>query len=80
MMTSSELSSKLMSLAVRGYGLLAAPCRKYLSTSEVRHMFSEMMGRCEELFLRYAQRTASREKQIVVLVGLENCVRRISTI
>jgi len=30
-MTSSELSSKLMSLAVRGYGLLAAPCRKYLS-------------------------------------------------
>nr|CAB3231039.1 DNA-dependent protein kinase catalytic subunit-like [Phallusia mammillata] len=51
MINSSDTSSKVMSLAVRGYGLFAGACRLFLSKSDVRHMFSEMMSKCEQMFL-----------------------------
>ena len=53
MMKSDNLSSKEMALAVQGYGLLAAPCKRFLTDSDVYFMCVEMITRCEHLFLRY---------------------------
>ena len=53
MIKSEELSSKQMSLAVQGYGLLASPCRKLLSAEDVKFMCAEMISRCDHIFLRY---------------------------
>ncbi|XP_048248370.1 DNA-dependent protein kinase catalytic subunit-like [Haliotis rufescens] len=50
-MNDNMSGSKEVSLAIRGYGLLAAPCRSFLSPSDVQFMFSEMISKCEQQFL-----------------------------
>ncbi|KAK6170524.1 hypothetical protein SNE40_018898 [Patella caerulea] len=49
-MNSSEANSKEISLAIRGYGLLAAPCKSFLKANDVQFMFSEMITKCEQQF------------------------------
>ncbi|XP_061175418.1 DNA-dependent protein kinase catalytic subunit-like [Saccostrea echinata] len=50
-MNDSSASSKELSLAIRGYGLLAAPCREFLEQTDVQFMFSEMITKSEQLYL-----------------------------
>ncbi|CAK8685319.1 unnamed protein product [Clavelina lepadiformis] len=51
MINSESMNSKAMSLAIQGYGLLASLCKIYVSKSDVKQMFLEMMNRSEQLFL-----------------------------
>ncbi|KAI8501204.1 hypothetical protein Bbelb_212990, partial [Branchiostoma belcheri] len=46
----TEAGTREMSIAVRGYGFFAAPCKMFLSESDVKFMFSEMMQRSEQLY------------------------------
>ncbi|ESO96748.1 hypothetical protein LOTGIDRAFT_143667, partial [Lottia gigantea] len=50
-MNSSESSDKEVSLAIKGYGLLAGPCRRFLNVTDVVFMLSEMLNKCEQQFL-----------------------------
>ncbi|XP_076445486.1 DNA-dependent protein kinase catalytic subunit-like [Babylonia areolata] len=50
-MGNAAATSKEVSMAVKGYGLLAAPCRIFLTAADVQFMFSEMVTKCEQEFL-----------------------------
>ncbi|KAK7506702.1 hypothetical protein BaRGS_00002177 [Batillaria attramentaria] len=54
-MGDSNATSKEVSMAVKGYGLLAAPCRTFLTPADVQFMFSEMITKCEQEFLSSTQ-------------------------
>ncbi|KAK2178223.1 hypothetical protein NP493_553g02004 [Ridgeia piscesae] len=49
-MDSPQSSSKEISLAIKGYGFFAAPCKIFLSVDDVKFMFNEMMQRSEQVF------------------------------
>ena len=43
-------SHRDISLAIKGYGYLAAPCKIFLNTEDVKFMFNEMIQRSEQIF------------------------------
>ncbi|KAI0227633.1 DNA-dependent protein kinase catalytic subunit [Lamellibrachia satsuma] len=49
-MDSPQSNSKEISLAIKGYGFFAAPCKIFLSVEDVKFMFNEMMQRSEQVF------------------------------
>ncbi|XP_074649158.1 DNA-dependent protein kinase catalytic subunit-like [Tubulanus polymorphus] len=49
-MKNKDSSSKKVSLAIRGYGYFAAPCKLFLTNDDVKFMFTEMIQRSEQLF------------------------------
>ncbi|XP_052761107.1 DNA-dependent protein kinase catalytic subunit-like isoform X2 [Mya arenaria] len=51
-MHSDKSSAKELSLAIKGYGMLAAPCRGYMTPKDVQFMFVEMMTKTEQQFVR----------------------------
>ncbi|XP_064600499.1 DNA-dependent protein kinase catalytic subunit-like [Liolophura sinensis] len=50
-MDDTSASSKQISLAIKGYGLLAAPCKLFLTSADVQYMFSEMIQKSEQQFI-----------------------------
>ncbi|XP_076075287.1 DNA-dependent protein kinase catalytic subunit-like [Mytilus galloprovincialis] len=50
-MNDSSATAKELSLAVRGYGLLAAPCKTFLKPADVQFMFSEMITKSQQQYL-----------------------------
>ncbi|KAL4240201.1 hypothetical protein ACF0H5_000995 [Mactra antiquata] len=49
---SEKSTTKELSLAIKGYGLLAGPCAKYMKQSDVQFMFTEMLTKTEQQFVR----------------------------
>lgn len=49
-MVNNQAGRNDVTLAVRSYGLLAAPCKKFLSIEDVRVMFREILRRCRQQF------------------------------
>ncbi|NXA73861.1 PRKDC kinase, partial [Thryothorus ludovicianus] len=49
-----DSSSKELSIAIRGYGLFAAPC-KAIHSGDVDNMFVELLQRCKQMFLTEAE-------------------------
>ncbi|XP_070581112.1 DNA-dependent protein kinase catalytic subunit-like [Ptychodera flava] len=44
-----------ISIAIKGYGLLAAPCKLFLSEDDVMFMFNEMIQRSEQLYFNQSE-------------------------
>nr|XP_039264534.1 DNA-dependent protein kinase catalytic subunit-like [Styela clava] len=55
-------SSKMISLAIQGYGLFAGLCKEYMPPGDVAKMFTMMIGRCERIYLGEAD--ALRQTEI----------------
>uniref|UniRef100_A0A8C3EGH3 DNA-dependent protein kinase catalytic subunit n=1 Tax=Corvus moneduloides TaxID=1196302 RepID=A0A8C3EGH3_CORMO len=49
-----DSSSKELSIAIRGYGLFAAPC-KAIHSEDVDHIYVELLQRCKQMFLTEAE-------------------------
>uniref|UniRef100_A0A8C3RFN2 DNA-dependent protein kinase catalytic subunit n=1 Tax=Cyanoderma ruficeps TaxID=181631 RepID=A0A8C3RFN2_9PASS len=49
-----DSSSKELSIAIRGYGLFAAPC-KAIHSEDVDSMYVELLQRCKQMFLTEAE-------------------------
>ncbi|XP_027746012.1 DNA-dependent protein kinase catalytic subunit isoform X2 [Empidonax traillii] len=49
-----DSSSKELSIAIRGYGLFAAPC-KAIHSKDVDHMYVELLQRCKQMYLTEAE-------------------------
>ncbi|XP_054250756.1 DNA-dependent protein kinase catalytic subunit [Indicator indicator] len=49
-----DSSSKELSIAIRGYGLFAAPC-KALHSKDVDNMYVELLQRCKQMYLTEAE-------------------------
>ncbi|KFP72380.1 DNA-dependent protein kinase catalytic subunit, partial [Acanthisitta chloris] len=49
-----DSSSKELSIAIRGYGLFAAPC-KAIHSQEVDNMYVELLQRCKQMYLTEAE-------------------------
>ncbi|XP_077979786.1 DNA-dependent protein kinase catalytic subunit-like [Glandiceps talaboti] len=43
-------NTKEISIAIKGYGLFAGPCKLFLSEDDVKFMFNEMIQRSEQLY------------------------------
>ncbi|XP_041364232.1 DNA-dependent protein kinase catalytic subunit-like [Gigantopelta aegis] len=54
-MNDHQASVKQISFAIKGYGLLAAPCKTFMTPSDVHYMLSEMINKSEQHFLRQSQ-------------------------
>ncbi|XP_013928118.1 PREDICTED: DNA-dependent protein kinase catalytic subunit [Thamnophis sirtalis] len=50
----TDASNKELSIAIRGYGLFAAPC-KVISPKEVDVMYVELLQRCKQMYLTEAE-------------------------
>ncbi|CAD5112585.1 DgyrCDS1798 [Dimorphilus gyrociliatus] len=50
MLRSKESSNKEISLAIRGYGLLAKPCKLFLSKAELAIMFNEVIQYGDDMY------------------------------
>jgi hypothetical protein len=51
-MLSSSSSSYDMKLVIKAFGLFAAPCRVYMKSQDVLYMFSVVMQRAEQIYLK----------------------------
>ncbi|XP_010211401.1 PREDICTED: DNA-dependent protein kinase catalytic subunit-like, partial [Tinamus guttatus] len=49
-----ESSNKELSIAIRGYGLFAAPC-KAIRSKDVDYMYVELLQRCKQMYLTEAE-------------------------
>ncbi|CAH1795617.1 unnamed protein product, partial [Owenia fusiformis] len=49
-MDNPNSTGKEVSIATRGYGFFAAPCRIFLSEEDVKFMFNEMIQRSEQIY------------------------------
>ncbi|XP_072855016.2 DNA-dependent protein kinase catalytic subunit [Pogona vitticeps] len=49
-----DASNKELSIAIRGYGLFAAPC-KAISSKDVDFMYVELLQRCKQMYLTEAE-------------------------
>lgn len=53
MLNAPDVSSKTFSLAIRGYGLFAGSCKRYMESGNIQKMFMEIMNRCEDIYFKY---------------------------
>lgn len=51
MLESKDGSTREMSIAIRGYGYLAAPCRMLLPEAELKILFRDLARRCDHIYL-----------------------------
>ncbi|XP_052262779.1 DNA-dependent protein kinase catalytic subunit-like isoform X1 [Dreissena polymorpha] len=54
-MNNEKATVKELSLAIKGYGMLAAPCKCFLTNSDVQFMFTEMLTKTEQQFARQTE-------------------------
>ncbi|XP_019852740.1 PREDICTED: DNA-dependent protein kinase catalytic subunit [Amphimedon queenslandica] len=59
LMNDPDINHRLLSIAVKGYGHFAKPCRLYGSMEDLHFMFGEMVQRSEQLFLASVDFTTS---------------------
>ncbi|KAK3580733.1 hypothetical protein CHS0354_005741 [Potamilus streckersoni] len=80
-MQKTDVGDKELNLAIRGYGLLAAPCRTFLSGKDVQFMFTEMMTKTEQQFLGTVEDLENRLHNLSsYLESLANIVRQVDDI
>ncbi|XP_065180580.1 DNA-dependent protein kinase catalytic subunit-like [Sycon ciliatum] len=48
---SQESDTKEISIAIRGYGYFAEPCRRFMTSKDLQFMFNDMIQRSEHLFV-----------------------------
>ncbi|XP_033751348.1 DNA-dependent protein kinase catalytic subunit-like [Pecten maximus] len=81
LMNNTSASAKEVSLAIRGYGLLAAPCKTFLKQADVQFMFSEMMSKSEQQFLSQDENLEERMFNLPsYLEALGNIIKQLDEI
>ncbi|XP_069123844.1 DNA-dependent protein kinase catalytic subunit-like [Argopecten irradians] len=81
LMNNTSASAKEVSLAIRGYGLLAAPCKTFLKQADVQFMFSEMMSKSEQQFLSQDENLEERLFNLPsYLEALGNIIKQLDEI
>ncbi|KAH9504422.1 hypothetical protein Btru_063566 [Bulinus truncatus] len=79
-MNDKYASSKEISMAIKGYGLLAAPCRIFLSESDTLFMLSDVIIRCEHQF--FGKMEGVDEKLMSIpsyLISLASIIRQVDS-
>ncbi|KAL8588519.1 hypothetical protein ACOMHN_043868 [Nucella lapillus] len=80
-MGDAAATSKEVSMAVKGYGLLAAPCQIFLTQVDVQLMFNEMVTKCEQEFLSSSE---FADEKLMSLPGylhaLANIIKEVSEV
>ncbi|RUS72684.1 hypothetical protein EGW08_019554 [Elysia chlorotica] len=72
---------KQVSMAIRGYGLLAAPCRSFLQEDDVQFMFGEMISQCEHQFFGPSEDMSEKLMSVPsYLTALANIVRQVNSV
>ncbi|BFZ03143.1 hypothetical protein BsWGS_06182 [Bradybaena similaris] len=77
----NKSTPKQVALAIRGYGLLAAPCKSFLKESDTQFMFGEMVHECEHQF--FGQVEDIDEKLMSIpsyLTALSNIIRQLDSV
>ncbi|GFR68841.1 DNA-dependent protein kinase catalytic subunit [Elysia marginata] len=74
-------TSKEVSMAIRGYGLLAAPCRSFLTEDDAQLMFGEMITQCEHQFFGPTEDMSEQLMSVPsYLTALANIVRQVDSV
>ncbi|XP_055874578.1 DNA-dependent protein kinase catalytic subunit-like [Biomphalaria glabrata] len=80
-MKNPNSSSKEVSMAIKGYGLLAAPCRIFLSEVDTQFMFNEMVSQCEHQFLGKLEEIEDKLMSLPsYLISLANIISQIDSV
>ncbi|KAK0048622.1 DNA-dependent protein kinase catalytic subunit, partial [Biomphalaria pfeifferi] len=80
-MKNPNSSSKEVSMAIKGYGLLAAPCRIFLSEVDTQFMFNEMVSQCEHQFLGKLEDIEDKLMSLPsYLISLANIISQIDSV
>ncbi|EDO34282.1 predicted protein [Nematostella vectensis] len=61
---SDSSTTQQMSIAIRGYGFFAKPCKLFMTAEDVKFMFTEMMQRSEQIYLRQSEMQEDRVQQL----------------
>ncbi|XP_035828316.1 DNA-dependent protein kinase catalytic subunit [Aplysia californica] len=80
-MNAKNSTDKHVSLAIKGYGQLAAPCRMFLSEADTQFMLNEMISKCEHQF--FSQVEELDEKLISIpsyLTALSHIIRQVDSV
>ncbi|GFO12449.1 DNA-dependent protein kinase catalytic subunit, partial [Plakobranchus ocellatus] len=80
-MNNKSSTSKEVSMAIRGYGLLAAPCRSFLSENDVQLMFGEMIHQCEHQFFGPIEDMSEKLMSVPsYLTALANIIKQVDSV
>ncbi|XP_006204718.2 DNA-dependent protein kinase catalytic subunit isoform X2 [Vicugna pacos] len=76
----TDASSKDLSIAIRGYGLFAGPC-KAVNAQDVDFMYVELIQRCKQLFLTEAETAEDHVYQMPsFLQSVASVLRHLDTV
>ncbi|KAL9956083.1 hypothetical protein ACROYT_G037506 [Oculina patagonica] len=71
---SASSDTRQMSIAIRGYGYFSKPCKLFMQAEDVKFMFSEMMQRSEQIYLRQDELVEDKVHHLPSFLEALSCI------